>query len=276
MTILKKLMIVAVLAWAAYVHAQAPAALSAPVSSGQDTERYAVKVVFFPYREAIIASRIDGVVLKNDLLLGHRFRAGDVLARLDDVRFKIEVERVEALEKEGLAQRDFAREALKNQENLFKQNVTSEIDLKKAQLDVEITAARLQAIRANLREVKNQLSYCVIRAPFAGRIEEIVTRNYETVRGGQPLMRIIDDNHLKAVMFAPVALLGSLKEGQEILIDVPAADHGPGVLAKAAVYEIAPRADHRSGTIEVRALVDNSSGEITAGTTGVFYYAKPR
>lgn len=275
MTILKKLMIAAALMAAVHVNAQTPAPFSSPLSPVQDIEAYAVKVVFFPYREAIIASRIDGVVLKNDLLLGHRFRSGDVLARLDDVRFKIEVERVEALEKEGIAQQDFAKEALKSQEDLFKQNMVSEIDLKKAQLDVETTAARLQAIRANLREVKNQLSYCVIRAPFAGRIEEIVTRNYETVRAGQPLMRIIDDNHLKAVMFAPVALLGSLKEGVEITIDVPA-DRGPGVLAKASVYEIAPRADHRSGTIEVRALVDNSSGEITAGTTGVFHYAKPR
>ncbi len=230
------------------------------------------KVVFFPCREAILASRIDGVVLENNLRLGQRFKRGEVLVRLDEAPFLVEVERVSALEKESVALLDFAKETLKAQEDMFKQNMVSELDYKRAKLDVETAAARLQAIRANLKDVQNKLSYCVIYAPVSGRIEEISTRSFETLRAGQPIMKIIEDHLLKAVMFVPVSLLETVKLGSEVTLYCSDTKQ----TVKGAVYEIAPQADHRSGTIEIHALVDNQSGGITAGMTGEYRYADPR
>ncbi len=231
-----------------------------------------VKVVFYPFREAIVASRIDGVVTMNNLLLGARFKAGEVLIRLDDTRFKVDVERVEALEREAVAQAEFAKEAYAIQQDLFKQNLGSEIELKKAKLDVETSAARLLAVRANLKEARNQLSYCNISVPFSGRIEEIAAREAETIRAAQPILRIIDDSKLKSVMYVPVHLLRDMKIGDELEFYVT----DTGRTAKGKVYEISPRADHRSGTIEVRALIENKDGQITSGMTGEFKYAVPR
>ncbi len=243
-----------------------------PFLSAQKADQESAKVVFFPCREAILASRIDGVVLENKLRLGQRFQSGEVLVQLDQTPFQVEVERVSALEKEGSALLDFAKETLKTQEDMFKQNMISEIDYKKAKLDVETAAARLQAIRANLKDAQNKLSYCVIAAPVTGRIEEISTRSFETLRAGQPIMKIIEDHLLKAVMFVPVSLLENMKPGTDV--SLYCSDTKKTVTGK--VYEIAPRADHRSGTIEIHALVDNKDGGITAGMTGEFYYARTR
>ncbi len=235
-------------------------------------QQESVKVVFFPCREAILASRIDGVVLENKLRLGQRFQRGEVLVRLDETPFQVEVERVTALEQEGVALLEFARETLKTQTDMFRQNMISELDYKKAKLDVETAAARLQAIRANLKDVKNKLSYCVIAAPVTGRIEEISTRSFETLRAGQPIMKIIEDHLLKAVMFVPVFLLENMKLGTEV--ELYCSDTKQNV--KGVVYELAPRADHRSGTIEIHVLVNNKDGRITAGMTGEYRYARPR
>ena len=250
--------------------APASPAPAASVPAEQKTE--VSKVVFYPIREAILASRIDGVVLENNLTLGQRFQAGEILVKLDDTRFRVELERVKALEKESLALSEFAKSALVNQEDLFKQNLLSELDFKKAKLDVETSAARLLAVRANRTEAENQLSYCLIRAPFQGRIEDIATRSFETLRAGQPLMRVIDDSKLKALMFVPVYLLDSMKVGTEV--ELYCTDTRKKV--KGVISEIAPRADHRSGTIEMRAVVENAGGAITAGMVGEFYYARPR
>ena len=35
------------------------------------------------------------------------------------------------------------------------------------------------------------------------------------------------------------------------------------------VFVVSPRAVHRSGKIEIKALIDNSDGKLTAGLTGV-------
>lgn len=228
------------------------------------------RVVFFPFREAILASRIDGVVLENNLRLGQRFKQGDLLVKLDPTQYLIEIEKVKAQETESLALQRFAKDQLVVQEDLFKQNLASEIELKKAQLDVETAKTRLDAIRISLKDVQNQLSYCEIRAPFAGRLEEIATRSFETLRAGQPLMKIIDDSQLKAVMFVPVYLLKELKLGTEVTVTCT----DTAMTLKGTVYEISPRADHRSGTIEIHVLVQNPEGKITAGMTGEFKYAR--
>ena len=242
-----------------------------PFCSAQD-QMETVRVVFFPYREAILASRIDGVVLENNLRIGQRFNKGELLVKLDPTRYLTEIERAKALEAENIALQKFAQEALVVQEDLFKQNMGSELDFKKAKLDVETSAARLKATRINLKDAQDQLSYCEIRAPFSGRIEEIATRSFETLRAGQPLMKVIDDNQLKAAMFVPVDQLSKLKLGTEVAVTCTDTKQ----TIKGKVFEIAPRADHRSGTIEIHVLVPNENGTITAGMTGEYKYARPR
>lgn len=229
-------------------------------------------VVFHPYREAILAARIDGNVLENSLRQGQRFKRGELLVKLDDTRFLIELDRVRALEKESLALHNFAKTFLKNQQEMLKEDLINEIECEKAALDVETSAARLQAIKVNMRDVQNQLLYCEIRAPFNGRIEEILTRSHETVRAGQPVLRVIDDNYLKAVVFVPVTLLKKLTDNKEVELTCTQT----GSKLKGRVYEIVPRADHRSELIEIHILVANPDGSITAGMTGEFDYGRYR
>ena len=47
-----------------------------------------------------------------------------------------------------------------------------------------------------------------------------------------------------------------------------------GNIVKGTVYEVAPQADHRSGTIRVRVLIKNQSGAIRPGMTGELINAK--
>lgn len=229
-------------------------------------------VVYHPYREAILATRIDGNVLENSLRQGQRFKRGELLVKLDDRRFLIELDRVRALEKESLALHNFAKTFLKNQQEMLKEDLINEIECEKAALDVETSAARLQAIKVNMRDVQNQLLYCEIRAPFNGRIEEILTRSHETVRAGQPVLRVIDDNYLKAVVFVPVTLLKKLTDNKEVELTCTQTNSK----LKGRVYEIVPRADHRSELIEIHILVANPDGTITSGMTGEFDYGRYR
>lgn len=231
-------------------------------------------VVFFPYREAILSSRIDGVVQENKLIIGQKFKRGELLVTLDPTQYQLEIERVNAAIAEQVIVRDFAKEALAIQEDLYKESMTSELELKKARLELNTAEARIKATQINLKDAMTQLTYCKIHAPFDGRIEEITTRSFETLKAGQPLMKIIDDNQLKATMFVPVAMLDKLKTGTEVT--VTCTDTRPALTLKGHVYEIVTRADHRSNTIEIRVLVSNKDGKVTAGMTGEFKYARPQ
>ena len=107
------------------------------------------------------------------------------------------------------------------------------------------------------------LSYCTFKAPFAGRLEQMLCREFETVRAGQPVCRIIDDSSLLAVM--NIAQGYPVKPGDSVKL----AFHDGKIVVTGKVREISPRADHRSGTVEIRALVDNFARTLSAGMVGI-------
>lgn len=210
----------------------------------------AVKAVLFPFREAVIAARAESTLLPYRFKLGEPFKAGEVLTALDDSRYALEVRR-------ATEQADFARAVFEDRKQLRDKNFTSDYELKKAEFDLSVA-------ESSLADAKLNLSYCIVKAPFAGKLAEIRTQEYETVRPGQPLFRIIDDNRLLAVMNVPLNDVALTTVGNPVVVSVSGTDRK----AKGTVYEVAPQADHRTGTVRIRVLIDNGDGKLRAGMTG--------
>ncbi|PVY42084.1 efflux RND transporter periplasmic adaptor subunit [Victivallis vadensis] len=210
----------------------------------------AVKAVLFPFREAVIAARAESTLLPYRFKLGEPFKAGEVLTALDDSRYALEVRR-------ATEQADFARAVFEDRKQLRAKNFTSDHELKKAEFDLSVA-------ESSLADAKLNLSYCIVKAPFAGKLAEIRTQEYETVRPGQPLFRIIDDNRLLAVMNVPLNDAALTTVGNPVVVSVSGTDRK----AKGTVYEVAPQADHRTGTVRIRVLIDNGDGKLRAGMTG--------
>ncbi len=210
----------------------------------------AVKAVLFPFREAVIAARAESTLLPYRFKLGEPFKAGEVLTALDDSRYALEVRR-------ATEQADFARAVFEDRKQLRAKNFTSDHELKKAEFDLSVA-------ESSLADAKLNLSYCTVKAPFAGKLAEIRTQEYETVRPGQPLFRIIDDNRLLAVMNVPLNDAALTTVGNPVVVSVSGTDRK----AKGTVYEVAPQADHRTGTVRIRVLIDNGDGKLRAGMTG--------
>ena len=210
----------------------------------------AVKAVLFPFREAVIAARAESTLLPYRFKLGEPFKTGEVLTALDDSRYVLEVRR-------ATEQADFARAVFEDKKQLRDKNFTSDYELKKAEFDLSVA-------ESSLADAKLNLSYCTVKAPFAGKLAEIRTQEYETVRPGQPLFRIIDDNRLLAVMNVPLNDAALTTVGNPVVVSVSGMDRK----AKGTVYEVAPQADHRTGTVRIRVLIDNGDGKLRAGMTG--------
>ena len=221
-----------------------------------------VKVVLFPVREAEIVSRIDGTVKLCALKMGENFKKGDLIMQIDDTRQRIELARSQARLRDVKVQAKFAHETYLSYKKLFEENVQSHNELARRKAEADSLRARELIAGADLSEAQLMLSYCVFKAPFAGRLEQLLCREYETVRAGQPVFRIIDDSSLLAVMNIPQEF--PLKVGSEVKMRF----RNGGVTVTGKVREISPRADHRSGTVEVKVLVQNSGRLLSAGMVG--------
>ncbi len=223
-----------------------------------------VKVVLFPFREAILSTQIDGVVVKYNFRGGERFKKSDVLLKLDDKKYNNDLQRMRSLMKEAELNANYTRQKWEDNKRLFKEDLQSEIEVIKSELDAKVGAERYQTAQINYADALLQLAFCTIRAPFDGTVEKLLTREFETVRSGQPLISIIDDNQLLAVMNLPTVELPKIKIGIPVTFKV----HENGRVVTGSVFEIAGRADHRSETIEIKVLIDNAEHHFSAGMSG--------
>ena len=221
-----------------------------------------VKVVLFPVREAEIVSRIDGTVKLCALKMGENFKKGDLIMQIDDTRQRIELARSQARLRDVKVQAKFAHETYLSYKKLFEENVQSHNELARRKAEADSLHARELIAAADLSEAQLMLSYCVFKAPFTGRLEQLLCREHETVRAGQPVFRIIDDSSLLAVMNIPQEF--PIKVGSEVKMRF----RNGSVTVSGKVREISPRADHRSGTVEVKVLVQNSGKLLSAGMVG--------
>lgn len=212
-------------------------------------ERPPIKAVLLPFHETVVAARVDSMLLPYQCKIGGKFKANDVLVKLDDSRYVIELSR-------AVQQHAFAEETYKDKQELREKNFTSDYELKKAEFDFRM-------MQNNLAEARLNHSYCEVKAPFDGKLVEVMTREYEMARPGQPLFRIIADDRLLAVMNVPMSDKTLTTVGQKVTIRLSDKLSAPGT-----IYEVSPQADNRTGTVRVRALIDNRDGNFTAGMTG--------
>lgn len=212
-----------------------------------------IKVVLFPFRETVIASRVESQIGKYFFRLGEAFPANAVLTELESENYRIKLQ----LAKDQFA---FAKAAYEDKQELRKGNFTSDFELKKAEYEYRTAQSNLAVAQLNF-------SHCSIKAPFSGKIVEIITREHETVRPGQQLLRIIDDHSLLAVMNIPLQKIQPVGSKMTIRLQT-------GKKVQGTVYEVSPQADHRTGTVRIRVLVDNKNGELRAGMIGELDHGK--
>ena len=236
--------------------------LALPVLSMAEPVSRPVKVVLFPVREAEIVSRIDGTVRKCALKMGDSFRKGDLIMQIDDSKHRIEGDRAKAREQDVRIQAKFAHATYLSYKKLFEESIQSHNELARRKAEADSLQARMGIAAADVAEAQLMLSYCLFKAPFAGRLEQMLCREHETVRAGQPVFKIIDDSALLAVMNLPQEF--PVKVGSSV--EMTFRNGEVTVIGK--IYEISPRADHRSGTVEVKALVNNSKRTLSAGMVG--------
>ena len=223
--------------------------LAAAVSASE------IKVVFFPCREAVISARVESVLQEYPFKAGELFKQESIICRLDNARYGLDL-------KKSTGHRDFARVTYEDKKQLRAQNLTSDYELRKAAYDLEMATHAVEDAKLNF-------SFCAIKAPFSGKIVEIITRPHEICRPGQPLLRIIDDNELLAVANVPLKNRSLTTAGNSVTLTV----EGKGVV-KGTIREVFPQADHRTGTVKIHILVPNTSKALTPGMTGVLNHGQ--
>jgi membrane fusion protein (multidrug efflux system) len=215
-----------------------------------------------PFRRVEVRSRVDGIVTARPFTEGSVVSKGQVLYRLDQVRY-------EAAYRAAAARLDNAKRTLARLEPLVPKHAV-------AQQDVDNARSELESAQAAVDAAKKDLDDTVIRAEMSGQVGRTLLDLGARVTGPADLLTTIDVLDPVYVTFHPSSqqllawqqdsssrrLLQAGETGVEVSVVLP---DGSKLPRTGRINFVAPSLDSASGTQQFRAKFSNADRRLVPG-----------
>ena len=200
---------------------------------------------------AVLASEIGAVVSETPLRSGDSFKSGDLLIGFDCRLLKNQMEKIAAQVKASKAQLDNAK------------------DLEKMRsignLDVTLARAEYDKDRSELKIAALNVERCKVKAPFDGKVVQLLVNRYESVDVRRSIIEIASSSELEVEIIAPASWLSRVTSGQKASMSVDEL----GMDIEVEIIAVGGAVDPVSQTILVRCKVLNRPESLLPGMRGV-------
>jgi RND family efflux transporter MFP subunit len=165
-------------------------------------------------QDVYVAAEESGVIREIYADRGNRVSQGDSIAKIDDRVLAAQVAQARAAA-------ELAAQTWERRRRLWEDDrVGSEIAYLEARFQAEQTAAQLQAL-------EERLARTVIRAPFAGVLDERLVDVGAMVAPGTPVARLVDLDPIKVFAGVPERYAADVRVGDGATLDFEALDGAP-------------------------------------------------
>lgn len=177
-----------------------------------------------PLNQTIIASEVDAEVLQVKVAEGEFVHANQVLAILDDTDLKEAVRRQRALLAAKKAIFTLDQKKLDRQKDLFTQGFISKFAYDELQTNYQSSLEAINQEEAAYKQAQKQLSYTIVRAPFAGYIYQKSTDNGQLASKNGKLFALASLDVLQIKAAIPSEQINKIQLGQSVLFRVEASN----------------------------------------------------
>jgi membrane fusion protein (multidrug efflux system) len=223
----------------------------APVARRDIEASYAGTASLEAPEEAQVVAKTSGVLLQLLTEEGQQVKAGEVLARIDPDRARLEVARAEATLRKLEAEFNRSRE-------LFERKLVAADAHERLRFDVATQ-------RAAWDLAKLELSYTNVVAPISGVVAQRMVKAGNLIQLNQAMFRIVNTERLEAVLNVPERELGKLEKGLAVTLAVDAL---PGQRFEGVIDRISPVIDSATGTFRTTATFTAELGRLKPGMFG--------
>lgn len=203
------------------------------------------------YAEADVIAKVAGEVREILVEEGDEVKQGQVLARLDGDRLRLELSQSEANLRK--LQRDYERNV-----DLKEKGLISSGDFDKIRYDME-------ALEASYNLARLELDYTQIRAPIDGVVSNRFIRRGNTIEVNAPVFRVTSFDPLVAYLHVPEREYRNIRKDQIVGIDIDALQ-GQRIIA--SVTRVSPIVDPETGTFKITIEISDDQRRIKPGMFG--------
>jgi RND family efflux transporter MFP subunit len=220
-----------------------------------------------------IMGRVNGTVTRRSFTEGQRVKKGDLLYVIEPTLYQNAVEQAAAAVKSAEAELEYARSNYGRMQVAIGSDAVSQIELLQAKSRVESGEAALENARAAHKSAGTKLGYCYIKAPEDGVVglsEYPVGAYISGETSPAELCRLYKDNIMYAFFdITDNQWLKKVQQGAESMdqSDITFTMGGSRQFRwNAKIDFLAPEVNLSTGTLQVRAELDNSSGALKPGS----------
>jgi membrane fusion protein (multidrug efflux system) len=200
------------------------------------------------FADAVVVAKVGGEVREIYGEEGDDVKAGQLLARLDGDRLRLEKTQADAnLQK---LKRDYQRNV-----DLSKKGLISTGDFEKIKYEMD-------ALEASYNLASLEYSYTEIRAPIAGVVSERFIKVGNTIEVNAPTFQITSLEPLVSYLYVPEREYRQIESGQSASLRVDAVSETEFV---ATVARISPVVDPETGTFKITIEVSDPSRRLKPG-----------
>jgi membrane fusion protein (multidrug efflux system) len=203
------------------------------------------------FADATVIAKVSGEVRELMAEEGDDVVSGQILARLDGDRLRLEMQQAQAnLQK---LQRDYQRNI-----DLKDRNLISEGDFEKIRFEMD-------ALQATYDLAKLELSYTEIRAPINGVVSERFIKLGNTIDINEQTFKVTSLEPLISYLHVPEREYRRIDPGQMATIEIDALH---GMSFEGVVARISPVVDPLTGTFKITIEVSDPSRRLKPGMFG--------
>lgn len=156
----------------------------------------------------MIFPEYSGVLTRVYVKEGQRVSKGQILAKIDDGGMSQQLAQAEI-------QSNLAKTTFDRQERLWNQKIGSEIQYLQAKSNYEAQAQMVN-------QIKQQIGKTLVRAPFSGTIDDVISEQGSVVGAGQSqLMRIVNLDNMYIETNVPESHISNVTINKDVKIEFP-------------------------------------------------------
>lgn len=215
------------------------------VISGEVAPRFQINLGF----------RTDGRVVERRVDVGSHVKKGQILARLDNVKKRADLEAAQATLQSAQATLQLKQNIFNRDQTLLKTHVIAQVEWDQAREALSRAQADADSALAALNTAKDALTYTDLQADADGVIISRQLETGQTVAAAQTVLTLAQEGPLDAVFRVPESHLLNERPGDEVSVSL--LPEGDACLA--TVREVAPILDENNSTVRLKATLPSSA-----------------
>ena len=219
-----------------------------------------------------IRARVKGYIEEIYVDEGDKVKKGDILFRINEQEYRMEVARAKAQLKNAIAEAKAAELNLENVRKLLSQKIVSQTEEAMAIAKVDALKAKIEEAESYEKTTELRLSYTLIKAPFDGVIDRIPNKIGSLIDEGTLLTSISDNQSMyayfniseKEYLDLDIKVQGEEKTNDVALILANNREHK----YKGRIETVEGEFDNETGSIAFRAIFPNPDNILRHGASG--------